>query len=51
MLQQLSFEEEFIIKAYYMRKSKWDYVENEYYEEFKKPKSIKQLHILKVRSL
>lgn len=43
MLMQLSNEEEFIIKSYYMRKSKWDYVENEYYEEFKKPKSIKQL--------
>lgn len=43
MLQQLSNEEEFIIKSYYMRKSKWDYVANEYYEEFQKPKSINQL--------
>lgn len=43
MLKQLSNEEEFIIKAYYMRKSKWDYVANEYYEEFQKPKSINQL--------
>lgn len=43
MLQQLSNEEEFIIKSYYMRKAKWDYVANEYYEEFQKPKSINQL--------
>lgn len=43
ILKQLSNEEEFIIKAYYMRKSKWDYVANEYFEEFQKPKSIKQL--------
>ena len=43
MLMQLSNEEEFVIKAYYMRKSKWDYVATEYYEEFQKPKSINQL--------
>lgn len=43
VLQQLSNEEEFIIKSYYMRRSKWDYVANEYYEEFQKPKSINQL--------
>ena len=43
MLQQLSNEEEFIIKSYYMRRAKWDYVANEYYEEFQKPKSINQL--------
>lgn len=43
MLQQLSNEEEFIIKLYYMRRAKWDYVANEYYEEFQKPKSINQL--------
>ncbi len=43
MLMQLSNEEEFVIKAYYMRRSKWDYVATEYYEEFQKPKSINQL--------
>jgi len=43
MLNQLSYEEEFIIKTYYMRRSKWDYVANEYFEEFQKPKSINQL--------
>ena len=43
ILQQLSNEEEFIIKTYYMRRAKWDYVSNEYYEEFQKPKSINQL--------
>lgn len=43
MLMQLSNEEEFVIKSYYMRKSKWDYVATEYCEEFQKPKSINQL--------
>lgn len=43
MLNPLSNEEEFIIRSYYMRRSKWDYVANEYYEEFQKPKSINQL--------
>ena len=43
MLKQLSYEEEFIIKSYYMRKAKWDYVSNEYFEEFQKSKSINQL--------
>lgn len=43
MLNQLSNEEEFVIKSYYMRRSKWDYVANEYFEEFQKPKSINQL--------
>lgn len=43
LLNQLSSEEEFIIESYYMKKSKWDYVANEYFEEFQKPKSINQL--------
>lgn len=51
MLQQLSCEEEFVIRAYYMRRSKWDYVENEYYEEFSKPKSIKQLQTYRDNAL
>ena len=47
MLMQLSEEEEFIIKTYYMRKSKWDYVSQQYCFEFQKPKSIKQLQNLR----
>lgn len=43
LLNQLSGEEEFVIKEYYMRKSKWDYVANEYFVEYQKPKSINQL--------
>ena len=43
LMEQLSVEEEFVIKAYYMKKSKWDYIEKEYFNEFEKHKSIKQL--------
>ena len=43
LLQQLSAEEEFIIKIYYMQKAKWDYVSQQYCIEFQKPKSINQL--------
>lgn len=43
MLAQLSSEEKFIITTYYMEKSKWDYVSQQYCAEFQKPKSINQL--------
>lgn len=43
MLLQLSSEEKFIITTYYMEKSKWDYVSQQYCAEFQKPKSINQL--------
>lgn len=43
LLHQLSIEEEFIIKLYYMQKAKWDYVSQQYCIEFQKPKSINQL--------
>lgn len=43
MINQLSAEEKFIIKIYYMEKSKWDYVSQQYCMEFQKPKSINQL--------
>lgn len=43
LLNQLTEDEEFVIKLYYMRKSKWDYVEKRYYNEFEIHKSIKQL--------
>ena len=40
MMTPLSAEEKFIIKTYYMEKSKWDYVSQQYCAEFQKPKSI-----------
>lgn len=43
LLSQLSKEEKFIVTCYYLEKSKWDYVANQYYEEYLKPKSINQL--------
>lgn len=43
LLKQLSREEEFIIREFYMKKSKWDYIANEYFAEYQKPKSINQL--------
>ena len=43
LLNQLSKEQNFIITSYYLEKSKWDYVSKQYYEEYKKPKSINQL--------
>lgn len=43
MLIQLSSEEKFVITKYYMEKSKWDYVSQQYCVEFQKPKSINQL--------
>ncbi len=43
MINQLSSEEKFVIKTYYMEKAKWDYVSQQYCVEFQKPKSINQL--------
>lgn len=43
MINPLSNEEKFVIKTYYMEKSKWDYVSNQYYKEYNKPKSVNQL--------
>lgn len=43
LLNQLSDEEEFVIRTYYMNKSKWDFVYDNYFQEYKKQKSIKQL--------
>ena len=43
MINQLSTEEKFVIKIYYMEKSKWDYVSQQYCMEFQKLKSINQL--------
>ena len=43
MLNQLSEDEEFVVKKYYMKKSKWNYVEKAYFDNFEIHKSIKQL--------
>ena len=43
MMIPLSTEEKFIIETYYMEKSKWDYVSQQYCIEFQKSKSINQL--------
>lgn len=43
LMNQLTREQKFIINAYYLEKSKWDYVSNQYFMEYQKPKSINQL--------
>lgn len=43
LLNRISKEENFVITLYYLEKSKWDYVEKEYFDEFERHKSIKQL--------
>ena len=43
LLTQLTGEEKFVIKEYYMRRAKWDYIEKVYFNEYEKHKSIKQL--------
>jgi len=43
LLNQLTREQKFIIVSYYLEKSKWDYVSNQYFIEYQKPKSINQL--------
>jgi ribosomal protein L11 methylase PrmA len=45
MINPLSKEEKFVIKVYYMDKSKWDYVEKEYFKEFEKYKTAKNIGI------
>lgn len=43
LLESLSSEQRFVIKSYYMEKSKWDYVYKEYFIEFEINKTIKRL--------
>ena len=43
LLNQLTREQNFIVTSYYLDKSKWDYVSNQYFIEYQKPKSINQL--------
>ena len=51
MLEQLTKEERFVICCYYLDKSKWDYVEKSYYDEFERYKSIKQLQTYRDNAL
>lgn len=51
MLQQLTEDEEFVVRKYYMKKSKWDYVEKEYFNNFEIHKSIKQLQSYRDKAL
>lgn len=51
MLEQLTEDEKFIIRTYYMKKSKWDYVERQYYTNFEVHKSIKQLQTYRDNAL
>lgn len=43
LLNRINKEEKFVIDLYYLEEAKWDYVEKEYFNEFEKHKSIKQL--------
>lgn len=43
LLNRITKEEKFVIELFYLEKSKWDYIEREYYNEFERHKSIKQL--------
>ena len=51
MLNQLSEDEEFVIRKYYMKKSKWNYVEKAYFDNFEIHKSIKQLQVYRDSAL
>lgn len=43
LLNRITKEERFVIDLFYLEKSKWDYIEKEYFNEFERHKSIKQL--------
>ena len=51
MLNQLSEDEEFVIRKYYMKKSKWNYVEKAYFDNFEIHKSIKLLQVYRDSAL
>lgn len=50
MLEQLSEEERFVVETYYMKKAKWDYVEDLYAKVFEQ-KSVKQLQTYRDNAL
>ncbi len=51
LLNILTIEEKFVISRYYFERAKWDYVEIEYFDEFEKHKSIKQLQTYRNNAL
>lgn len=51
LLNRITKEERFVITLFYLEKSKWDYVEKEYFSEFEKHKSIKQLQTYRDNAL
>lgn len=51
MLNRITKEEKFIITEFYFERSKWDYIEKTYFEEFEKHKSIKQLQTYRDNAL
>lgn len=51
LLNRITKEERFVIELYYLDNSKWDYVEKEYFSEFERHKSIKQLQTYRDNAL
>ncbi len=51
LLNRTTKEEKFEIELYYLEEAKWDYVEKEYFNEFEKHKSIKQLQTYRDNAL
>ena len=51
LLNRTTKEEKFVIELYYLEEAKWDYVEKEYFNEFEKHKSIKQLQTYRDNAL
>lgn len=43
LLYRISKEERFVVTEFYFERSKWDYIEKVYFENFERHKSIKQL--------
>lgn len=51
MLNRITKEEKFVVREFYFERSKWDYIEKTYFEEFEKHKSIKQLQTYRDNAL
>ena len=51
LLNRITKEERFVIELYYLDNAKWDYVEKEYFSEFERHKSIKQLQTYRDNAL
>ena len=51
LLNRVTKEERFVVEMFYLEKSKWDYIEKEYFNEFEKHKSIKQLQTYRDNAL